>query len=299
VPDELRRFRATVADAAAVWGLSPEVLATLVDLGLPADGAGRDARFDEFDLGNLALHLGYRSMQRRVIRSWARTLDRRAGAPARTVSVSYLPDCPDPRHDGPCQWEVAAPNGIVVRQADRGASALTLTHTATDPDVTVPTALCGLLTDISRFDFWILPSPLRADTAFLRKVRLADCGGAAALLMEEAAALGVTARRRFGLLLAEPYATPHFWCELLVGDSWVPVDPLLVSMLVRWGRLDAKQWPPDRSPGLLLLPLADDGPPVVRHRGVPAPSSYPCAAVVDGGQDEVDTASGAGRGPHG
>lgn len=299
VPDDLRRFRATTADAAAVWGLSAQVLTDLVERGLPAERSGGDFRFDEFDLGNLALHLGCRSVQRKVIRSWARTLDRYAGAGTATFTVTYRPDCPDPRHDGPCEWEVAGRDGVAVREVERGEPALTLTRVADEPAVRMPATLSSLLRDISRFEFWILPHPLRADTRFLRRTRLADCGGAAAVLIEEAAALGIPGRRRFGLLLAEPYATPHFWSEVLIEDTWVAVDPLLVSMLTRWGGLDPATWPPERSPALILLPLAADRPPVVRHKGVPAPSSYPCAARAGGHEDVASSASGTGRGPHG
>jgi Transglutaminase-like superfamily len=137
-------------------------------------------------------------------------------------------------------------------------------------------ALGDLLADLASYDFcWLWP-PLETDLAWVRRTRIANCRAAAGLLVEEAPALGVEARLAYGLLLAPPYSTPHNWAEVRTRDGWVALDPLLLALLSRFARLDTTDWPPQRSPGAILLRLADPGTPLVADAdsGVPLEATF-------------------------
>jgi hypothetical protein len=105
----------------------------------------------------------------------------------------------------------------------------------------------------------------------VRRTRIANCRSAAGLLVEEAPALGVEARLAHGLLLAPPYSTPHNWAEVRTDDGWLSLDPLLIALLTRFAGLDAAAWPPQRSPGAILLRLSEPGTPLVVDAGSGAP----------------------------
>ncbi|MGA2321324.1 MAG: transglutaminase domain-containing protein [Solirubrobacteraceae bacterium] len=135
-------------------------------------------------------------------------------------------------------------------------------------------AVEDLLVDVASLDFCWLPESLSGDVEFTRQTRLSDCGNAALLLSMECARLGIASRTAYGLLLATPYSTPHSWVEIRVGDRWVPVDPLLLRLLAQYTTLDASAWPPIRSPGAVLLRLADQETAIVLADGRPLQASF-------------------------
>jgi hypothetical protein len=54
----------------------------------------------------------------------------------------------------------------------------------------------------------------------------------------------------------------------------VPVDPLLLGLLARYTTLDASVWSPTRSPGAMLLRLADRETAIVLAGERPLQASF-------------------------
>jgi hypothetical protein len=135
--------------------------------------------------------------------------------------------------------------------------------------------LDDLWRDAAGLDFCWIPEPLRGDADFLHRSGLADCASAAPILVDECARRGREARTAFGLLLATPISTPHHWVEVRDRDGrWIPFDPILISLLTRFAGLDGTTWPPSRSPGAILLRLADDATPLVWTEAEPLEASF-------------------------
>ena len=279
VPSRLRRFSATEAAARTRHRIDAGLLDRLIGHGLPVVAAGGLRLFDDYDLANISLHLGLTSVRRRALRSWAGAL---RAAPGSGRAIGYAPSCPAPGHTSPCRFGLLVPGGRRVGRAG-GGDGVTSLHTLTVRPRTawpeLPSAVAELLAEPSGLHFFLLPETLRWDLGFLRDSGLADCGGATRLCVREGRRRGLDVRFSFGLLVAKPYSTPHCWAEFRVDDVWVPVDPLLVSVLCRWGGLPAREWPPTRSPGALFTRLCGRFDRVAVHDGLWSGISLPTEVI--------------------
>lgn len=278
VPDEARRFAVTAAGARTAHRLDASQLADLVEAGLPSVGpadAADQRLFDDYDLGNIALHLGLMSVRRRAIRSWTNALRRACEQETARVRVGFVPRCPVAGHAGPCRYSVLGPGGR--RQVHEGAS------NGTDPVASVELDLAcawpevgprarALIEELEDVDFFILPEVIRWDPAFMRTARIADCGGAAEWLVAEGRRRGLETRFSFGLLVARPYSTPHCWAEFRTEGVWVPVDPLLIGVMRSLG---LESWPLHHSIGAITSRLCGRFTKLVEHDGVWTPLSLP------------------------
>src|SRR5690242_15762839 len=74
VPDAYRRFTEDPREAKRGFGIRPELLAQLTELGLPHRGRGEEMRLDPFDLENISTGLRLRSPQTMVMRQWSHAL---------------------------------------------------------------------------------------------------------------------------------------------------------------------------------------------------------------------------------
>ncbi len=284
VPDELRRFRVTAQLARRQHQIRPDLLDLLVAEGLPCVGAGGERLFDDYDIGNVALHLGLLSTRRMAMRTWATALRRAGEAGAVVRRVTFRPSCPAPGHPPPCHFDILAPDDLRIRRVGPGDGdgdgephTIEARLPARWPDV--GPAVREVIDELREADFFLLPEAVRWDLDFLRRTGLTDCGGASRLLVEEGRRRGLAARFSFGLLVAKPYSTPHCWAEFRVDGIWVPVDPLMVNAMVRWGSLQPEPWPPHRSPGALFVRLASRFCRVVEHGGIWAGLSLPTEEV--------------------
>jgi Transglutaminase-like superfamily len=273
IPDEERDFTVAREQAEREFGFDAQAVAELVARGLPhaeaADGGG--PLLWTSDLQYLGLRLGCARVYQGVLNRWASaltSLSARAETPVAIRCRAYAPPG--------TAVELLTPEGGRVRaEAGAGGAALGFETTMRGELPRLPPrlddALRDLLAELAAYDFcWLWP-PLETDLAFVRRTGLANCRAAAGLLVEAAPALGVEARLAHGLLLAPPYSTPHNWAEVHTDGGWVALDPLLLSLLARFAGLDAAAWPPQRSPGAILLRLADPGTPLVVAADTGAP----------------------------
>lgn len=279
IPDEARAFAVGREQAEREYGFDAAAVEDLLARGLPhADGApgtdGEGPLLWPTDLQYLSLRLDRGRVYQGVLHRWASALtafSARAETPVAIRCRAYAPPG--------TTVELLAPGGERVRAeaAGPGGGPVALGFEATMrgalaplPDALAHT-LGELLADLASYDFCWLRPPLEADLAFVRGTRLANCRSTAGLLVEEAPRLGVEARLVHGLLLAPPYSTPHNWAEVRGQDGWVALDPLLLGLLARFAGLDAAAWPPQRSPGAILLGLTTPGAPLVTSASDGAP----------------------------
>ncbi|MBS1868334.1 MAG: transglutaminase domain-containing protein [Actinobacteria bacterium] len=271
IPDSARQFAVAREQAEREFGFDADALGELVARGLPCAQDGDGPLLWATDLQYLSLRLDRGAVYQGVLNRWASALasfSARAQTPVAIRCRAYAP--------AGTTVELLAPGGERVR-AQAGAGGAPLGFEATMrgelPPLPAPLArtLGEVLADLAAHDFCWLRPPLEADLAFVRATRLANCRSTAGLLVEEAPRLGVEARLVHGLLLAPPYSTPHNWAEVRTDDGWVALDPLLLGLLARFAGLDAAAWPPERSPGAILLGLTEPGTPLVRDAASGAP----------------------------
>ena len=278
VPSRLRRFNVTAEEARARHQLDASLLSVLLAEGLPSVGAGTDRLFDDYDLGNVALHLGLMSVRRMAIRSWASALRRTSLGEVTALRVSYHPRCPVPGHPGPCQFGLLTPGGRRLIKDGPPDGSVPLEQLAVQVTRTWPQAsprLSELLAEIDAIDFFILPEAIRWDTEFMFRAKIADCGAAADWLVTEGRRRGLRSRFAFGLLTVKPYSTPHCWPEFFADGRWVPHDPLILGAMRSWAALPARDWPVDRSTGSAVVRLGPRFTKVAAHGGVWSTISLP------------------------
>jgi len=274
IPDDLRRFTVDERTALTSHRVDRTTLDTLVSAGLPYVGTGRDRLFDEYDIGNTALHLGLASVQRRAMRSWSGALRARDDDPGAPVAVEVRAFCPAPGHSGACTFDVLLPGGRRAMSPQTPGDVLTVVRPPPSARPAVfPAEVRDLLSELASVEFFLLPEAIRWDLDFLWRTRMADCGGATAQLVEEGARRGLETRFAFGLLVAKPYSTPHCWAEFRVDGRWTAADPLLIRALTTWAGLDPAAWPPHRSPGGVMLRLTDHFTKIAAHQGMWSPIS--------------------------
>jgi hypothetical protein len=263
IPDAERSFDVDLRAAEQTFAIDQPTARELVARGLPCTEHDGELRFCETDLHYVGLRLGTAMTHRTAMRLWTGALTDTAAREQTHVEVRCSPYA----RPG-TEVDVLVPPGEWVRAEvalNRRATSFEVRTPGTWPPF--PERLRDLLHDVAALDFCLMPGNLYGSAAFARETRLADCGSAAFLLAEECARLGIEARTAFGLLLARPYATPHHWADVRVGEAWVAADPLLLALLARTTELDARDWPPTRSPGSVLVRLAERQVPLVRDLG--------------------------------
>lgn len=273
VPDDARDFSVSRDFALHDYRLPAELLDRAVQNGLPTENAGQ--LFDSADLRTLGLHLGAGSISHTLRVFLPRNL-KPADDGVNRYRISYLPRCPDPAHAQPCRYTLRLPEGEYQCTVPPEQTGPLHTTTAdlprTRPDL--PPEAQELMAELAELDFALLPDRARRDTDLIRRTGLADCTGLSRLVAEECGRRGITARTGYGLLLSPPFVNRHYWAEIAVEGHWVPVDPVLVATLGRWGVLDPGQWPPHRHLGGVVWRVADGFTPLSRHGGVEVPAPF-------------------------
>lgn len=254
IPVERRDFAVDSAQAEREFGVDPQLAGELIARGVPHADAADGPKFASTDLQYLGLRLGCATIYQGVLRRWTATLTEfgaRERTPVEIRCTAYAPPGTDVE-------VIVAPGRHGSARAGERPATLRFDAKLTGDWTALPAALDDLLADLAALDFCWIPESMQTDLAFVARTRLSNCAAAAYTLVAQAPALGVEARMAYGLLLAPPYSTPHYWAEVRTGETtWTPADPLLLGLLARFAQLDAATWPPTRSPGAILLPLAE------------------------------------------
>lgn len=269
VPDRYRQFVVDADRAQDDFGMPSDLLSALRSAGLPCVYDKGTWLFDEYDVRNAALHLDPSSRQRKILNWWVRELGRPSGELV-CYSMAYAVDCAGPGHDGPCEFRLLMPDGRRVKLFSDGGNSNELARaTFRLPRVwpEFPERLAELVDEIRDLRFIWLPSILRDDIDFVAAHRIGPCLSVARLICHTALRRGFRARLSFGRVLTPPISITHFWTEVLIDETWVPVDPLMTSEMLRWGLLDPQRWDCYRSLGGIFGRLAGRWRPLIAHNG--------------------------------
>lgn len=270
VPPAARVYDVTPRRAELEFGITAAVANLLSDRGLPRSSFKGEARFAWSDLHYIALRLGSARLYLRTMRSWAHSVASAALSESQMIGLRYrtyaspgatvnvlLPE-------GRRVKMVIGPDQIVAKLNVRTANC----------ESAFPPSVQRVLHQAAAFDFYILPPTLAGDLDFVRRTGLAGCITASRVVVSECQQRGIEARMAYGLVLAPPLGTTHGWAEIRLGDIWAPADPLLLTILGRFGGLDASRWPCTHSPKAVLLRLADCETPIVDGAGGPVQTSF-------------------------
>ncbi|WP_020405421.1 transglutaminase domain-containing protein [Hahella ganghwensis] len=276
--DNCHRVFNTSTEEARTYGLTDDLLAGLVLLGLNHQIRNDSRYFDSDDLYNLSLYLKLPSIHKMAMRSWVGAF--KAGAEGRQLSMTYS-----------IRDDLSFPANCSVMTYDRGAVEMSLAqpeniyhHKIQVQPVTCsfPEPVVNLLEELSvGFEFYMLHDAIRWETSFMKDQKIGECGGFSKMIVERARHLNIEARHVFGILASQPYGTGHYWAEFLIEGQWLPADPLMILLLRQHARLPADEWPLSRSPGGALLPLSvvetydDSGAPVLAQSAVKKFFKYP------------------------
>lgn len=284
IPVEVRTFSVPAEQARIRYGIGGELLETMTRHGLPCvtDGQRGGRRFDPDDLHNLSIELRLRSPWAAAMRRWPRALEQEPASGEVVYRMDYVPACAAPKAHDRCRFTVLMPGGKrAVRTHDGQAPRVVATaeFRLRTRWPAFPPAVCELIDQVRDIRLMRLPFALRGDTAFIRRSGMSDCRTMAEFLVQQGTRRGLPARCSYGLIVASPFATRHHWSEFQIEGLWVPVDPLLVAAMVRWGLLDGRRRTPYGSPGALLGRLAGRRQPLALDGEVETEVSLPVRRV--------------------
>jgi hypothetical protein len=252
IPVSSRSFTLDTEIAERDFGLSRDALEAMAGAGLPYGGTSDDPLFAFVDLHYLGLRLGTAQTYLGVIKLWRRTLERLSRAPRTAVTVRYVPQLPNV--DRAIIGEARMPGGRIhtlALQHNRTAAQLDVQVRATWPHL--PTGIRNVLNDVGEIELCLLPTRHQGDCNAARAWGLSDCGTAACLIVDECRRAGYQARVVHGLMISLPFSFEHSWAEVGAGGEWVPVDPLVIVAMQRFGGLGGGRWRRDRPFGAMLL----------------------------------------------
>lgn len=267
MPPGSRTFTVPRADVPRSFGLSAELLAQMMSLGLPSAIIDGVAHFERTDLVNMSLQLRTGTRYRTIGRFWPRALSALEGKQRAGYKVSYIASCPLQNHTG-CRFRVLTPRGSWLERDGRLAHSGPVYSSDVWLSCQWPElpAIAREIADIAeKFELTWLPPAIRTDTDFMQNTGLANCLGMSRILAAEGRKRGVQARSVFGLLTSPPYGSVHFWAEIKIENMWIPIDPIMIRTMINWKVLDSGAWTPYRSLGGILCRLGAKPRPVVTH----------------------------------
>lgn len=277
IPDEAREFRIPLPEVPRNFGFSSELIQKMVALGFPVAYLDDVAHFERTDLINLSLRVRTGTHYQAISRFWPRALRMLEGKDEVRYSLNYVATCPTPDHPL-CTFSLVTPYEILQETVLPGGHS----GKVFGAEIRLPgkwpelaQAALDIIDCIDVFELTWLPYALGADTEFMRATGLANCVGAAKILVAEGNKRNLEVRTSYGLLTSPPYAGMHYWAEIKVDDLWVPIDPIMIKAMLGWHLLDPSRWNTYRSLGGILCRLASTYMPVVMHDGDRVQASYP------------------------
>ena len=282
LPDEARRFSATAEHAARAYGLDLGVLDHALRAGLSCrdNGTLRDTWVDPYDVHFIATRVAAR---------------RHRGGQAGELNATVTPVRVEYRIRRQRQLTGTALCSVLTLNQNRTEIAIDASTSVLwrgivtqrgyveAGRVIIPDTARAILARAAEIEHRFMPPEARGNADLVRTAGIGDCTTVAALVCEELTNAGVTARPAYGLLLAEPMSSTHSWIELWVGDTWLPVDPVMQGLARRYrpgaAGLDVSQ--PIRG---RVCRLTSEPAPIVVMSGQPLPVSFPSATGQTTGQ---------------
>lgn len=275
VPDRYRDYSTTWELATRHFRVPESLLARVLDFGFPHVRVDGQLQFDRKDLKNLLLRTFVPSPQLDAVKAIADTMNAAPVVPSFTQKITVISRCPQPGHDGSCDFLIARQ---LTTPADEAIKVISL-----DPRRCVFSAVIrsgpatllslsdeehGIFDEVAALEFQHIPTELATDIGFARQTGMADCRLAYLYMCVRGHEIGMRIRPAAGIAATPPFSNTHAWAEVYDGQSWTPVDPFFISMLVRWGFLSADEWPINRIPLGLLVRLGDHDEALMSHQGI-------------------------------
>ncbi len=278
IPETDKQFVADAQWAASSLAMTEDVIAELVEAGVPARPEGERVLLDSSDLTSISYAYSGASPNRKSAQLWARQLRSLHSFPA-GHEVGYVVQCPVPGHSGNCGWRFLAPESGGCTPTTDAHPIYSLSTPASRPPVEAPRDVTDIVDRYADVSFHILPTSLMGDTDFVRRRRLAECDTMAQTVVEDALRAGIEARTASGLIVARPYSSTHSWAEFRIQNAWVPYDAFLIHTMQGWNIPGARELDPHMSLDGFLLRLSERREPLVTHRGEPVQPALPTRRV--------------------
>lgn len=271
LPDSCREYSIRERMAQRFLGRDPARLETLRALGLSSRVRDGERWYEWGDVHFLGLRLGTASQVLFCTRAWAAAAAA-VGSEDAAMRISYF--APDAGQGE--RLRVTLPDGtseLVRASPGKPVADFDVTLRASWPQLQ-DAALRAVAEEVRKLEFFILPWKVVHDTARARRTGLAACITTAMILVAEGSRLGLEMRRSTGLLVAAPFASGHDWAEVRVGGTWLPIDPMMVEIMTRFGGLERASWPTHRTLGPLLVRVDASTPLVADPQGRPVRASF-------------------------
>ncbi|MFD7621184.1 hypothetical protein [Streptomyces sp. NPDC059802] len=271
VPDSFRRLDVTGADTQRIYGIDPDLLENLLDLGLSHNGTGETVRFDRLDLENIGVALRLPSKHWLSARMWARYLEKPHAERESFCKLCVSWRCPEPGHDGDCLFfagpQLLTKCGDAARDIS-GARSLEIDAELEDEKCAFGDSFQAVADAAQELTFHRIPNNLVNDYRFVTETLLADCRSATRHLIKVAVSAGLEMRPASGFFVGFPFPAAHTWLELRHEERWVAADPFFLTTLQRWGLVNKEKWPITSSPQRVLWRWETSDsmpPPLILH----------------------------------
>lgn len=235
----------------AYFGIDADTLSALCRAGLPYVYGPEGRQFSFADLHFLALRSGRASAYSRGITAWAHTLAALAKASDPAVEVMLLPQSTID------EAVIVLPDRTITRSVVANVPAAVIEVSPREPSARLPKAMRDVVNEVGAYDFYVLPANSSDRPGVARRIRAGDCASVAHVLRQDLETIGCECRTRYGLLVSVPYSTTHIWVEARVDHQWVAFDPLMLSVMKRFGGLDEGAWPAYRPLNIALIGVAN------------------------------------------
>ena len=275
VPNKYRVFSESQESLSRRYGISEDLVAKLLDLGLPHARGSATRNFDARDVDNIAIHLQLPNPRWLALQRWAKAFANAPTSVTRKIIGIYA-ECNRLHSGAQCLFTLdpvfrgSSQVFDITKQRDEFLVSLQM------PVVKGPREdeILPLVVRAGELTFHLLCDELASDTGFSRDTGLADCRLASLDLSRAGGEAGIKTRTASGLFAATPFPSRHAWIEVNVGTGWLSLDPFLLSTMARWRILDPDKWPPHSSPSAMFLRLHRTFEPLMYDNGAAATEHY-------------------------
>ncbi|GAA4225123.1 hypothetical protein GCM10022254_06340 [Actinomadura meridiana] len=279
IPDGYRSFEVSAHNVTRMFGIGPELQKEMLAQGLPAKRIGEQWHFAWSDAYNISRYMMLPSPFRRGMLAWPKILERARAGATLDFDIQFRVDCPEPCHDGKCDFQISTPILDASFRMDENEDRLIcgIEATSSANEEAIPDDVQSLLAKYDHIFLMSLPHLLTWPVEMVLETSIGDCISLAQLLEAEGRRLGYETRHANGIIMTAPFSTRHHWTEFKIGSTWVPFDPFLFKALHRWQVLESDEWSVGYPATAMLRPICGSStrPLEVTHQGTVVPMTLP------------------------
>lgn len=256
IPSHYKKFTLNEETAEKTYGIKKEHLNQFIEQGLEFQEFHNERFFDRYDLSNLSLYFKLPSIQRMAMRTWGSTLKQSTQFNHIQIMISYLLANSLLNEQTTMPIKILTPDqGRITKYFHEQPCVYTFSTNKFIQQFLLKNEAAKLIDQVKDIDFYMIPEELRWNIDFIKNNNMAECGGISKYLYQLAIQNHIPARQLYGILLAKPYSTTHYWTEFLIDEKWIAADPLLIKLLIEQFKLDSTLWNIYSPPSIAFLPL--------------------------------------------